>query len=44
MSETIPPRDFGALEREVASLKDDITELRRDVQTLTTLLQQARGG
>lgn len=40
----VDPRDFGALEREVASLKEDITEMRRDMRELTTLLQQARGG
>jgi hypothetical protein len=41
---TINPRDFGALEADVKSLKDDIAELRRDVLVLTSLLHQARGG
>lgn len=40
----VNPRDFGALEREVSSLKEDIIEMRNDMRELKTLLQQARGG
>ena len=51
MATGIDPRDFGALERDVIHLSDRIERLEKTIKglsdqlaTLTTLLEQARGG
>lgn len=44
MPDVVDARAFGALEAEVAGLKDDISTLRGEVRELTSLIQQVKGG
>ena len=39
----IDPRDFGALEANVAAMRAEITQMRAEMRELTALLQQVRG-
>lgn len=44
MSEVISVREFGALQAEVAGLKEGVKELRSDVKSLIVAIENARGG
>ena len=41
---SIDPRDFGRLEAEVESLRDEVQGLRVDVRTLLELANKSKGG
>ena len=40
----INPRDFGRLEAEVESLRDEVAGLRSDVKSLLELANKSKGG
>ncbi len=40
----IDPRDFGRLEAEVESLRNEVAGLRADVRELLAIVSQAKGG
>lgn len=42
--EPINPRDFGRLEAEVESLRDEVQGLRSDVRSLLELANKSKGG
>ncbi len=42
--EPINPRDFGRLEAEVESLRDEVAGLRSDVKSLLELANKSKGG
>ena len=42
--EPINPRDFGRLEAEVESLRDEVQGLRSDVKSLLELANKSKGG
>lgn len=42
--EEVSAREFGALQAEVAGLKEQVKELRADVKDLIVAIENARGG
>lgn len=44
MSESIDRRDYGILEQKVSQLTDDVQSLKKTVESMRDMMQQARGG